>query len=96
MKPDYKRIMQSTSKEFITVIRRVIKHEKLVLIDIKYIDLTKFFGVVLVTNDRLIMIQNPRNSTKAHIKEFSRDLWDQYDDPVKLLRHIDAGEMWAV
>lgn len=77
---NYTHIMGQTSKDFVTVIRRTLKYEKIEGRDIVTShtqEAPNGLYVAVETSHRLLILRGYRNKTKAHIQEFKLDEWRQ-------------------
>lgn len=79
MKPNYAFIKLKTCKEFVIVIKRLLKYENIKDLDeIHYHDGRQAFDVALIKGNRLIIVRNPIGTTKAHMREFDKTSWDAW------------------
>lgn len=79
-KVDYTRILGKTSKEFVIVIKRTIKHERLDVVECLTYEQRGAFDVVLLTDSRLLIIRGYKSRKEAHIQEFQIDKWKAFTD----------------
>lgn len=77
-RPDYMRLLIKVSKDFVTVVKRTLKHEGLKPETVYHCDHPGHYDVVCQSEDRLIIIRGVKGAKKAHMREFDRQEWLDY------------------
>ncbi|MED4600113.1 hypothetical protein P9314_05235 [Paenibacillus validus] len=75
---EYNKILAKTSKEFVIVIKRTMKFEKLQVIESVIGDHRQGVDVALIAADRLLILRGYKVIKTAHIQEFKLDVWQEW------------------